>query len=56
MKKKADVLHIIEELKIRYPDGICSLDYPKDYELLFSVRLAASSFLKGMTMANVTLE
>ena len=40
MKKKADVLHIIEELKIRYPDGICSLDYPKDYELLFSVRLA----------------
>ena len=41
MKKKADVLHIIEELKIRYPDGICSLDYPKDYELLFSVRLAA---------------
>ena len=41
MKKKDDVLHIIEELKIRYPDGICSLDYPKDYELLFSVRLAA---------------
>ena len=41
MKKKADVLHIIEELKIRYPDGICSLEYPKDYELLFSVRLAA---------------
>ena len=41
MKKKADVLHIIDELKIRYPDGICSLDYPKDYELLFSVRLAA---------------
>lgn len=41
MKKKADVLHIIEELIIRYPDGICSLDYPKDYELLFSVRLAA---------------
>ena len=41
MKKKADVLHIIEELKIRYPDGTCSLDYPKEYELPFSVRLAA---------------
>ena len=24
-----------------YPDGICSLNYEKDYELLFSVRLAA---------------
>ncbi len=41
MKKKTDVLRIIEALKMLYPDGICSLDYPKDYELLFSVRLAA---------------
>ena len=40
-KKKADVAAIIEELKALYPDGICSLDYRKDYELLFSVRLAA---------------
>ncbi len=24
-----------------YPDALCSLDYEKDYELLFSVRLAA---------------
>ena len=32
---------IVEELKILYPDGICSLEYQKDYELLFSVRLAA---------------
>lgn len=36
-KKKADVAAIIEELKALYPDGICSLDYRKDYELLFSV-------------------
>ena len=40
-KSKADVDAIIEELKALYPDGICSLDYQKDYELLFSVRLAA---------------
>lgn len=40
-KKKADVLAIIEELKRLYPEGICSLDYEKPYELLFSVRLAA---------------
>ena len=41
MKAKQDVLSIVEELKRLYPDGICSLDYKKDYELLFSVRLAA---------------
>ena len=41
MKSKADVLSIIEELKRLYSDGICSLQYPKPYELLFSVRLAA---------------
>ena len=40
-KSTADVDAIIEELKALYPDGICSLDYQKDYELLFSVRLAA---------------
>lgn len=41
MKRREDVLAIIEELKRLYPDGICSLEYKKDYELLFSVRLAA---------------
>ena len=41
MKAKQDVLAIVEELERLYPDGICSLDYKKDYELLFSVRLAA---------------
>ncbi len=41
MKSKKDVLAIVEELKRLYPEGICSLDYKKDYELLFSVRLAA---------------
>ena len=41
MKTKAQISAIIEELKKLYPDAVCSLDYRKDYELLFSVRLAA---------------
>lgn len=41
MKAKKDVLSIVEELERLYPQGICSLEYKKDYELLFSVRLAA---------------
>ena len=40
-KKKSEVLAIVEELKRLYPDALCSLRYGKDYELLFSVRLAA---------------
>ena len=40
-KTPEDIRAIVEELKILYPDGICSLEYQKDYELLFSVRLAA---------------
>ena len=40
-KDRQAVLAIIQELKVLYPDGICSLEYQKDYELLFSVRLAA---------------
>ena len=41
MKTASDVRAIVEALKALYPDGICSLQYQKDYELLFSVRLAA---------------
>ena len=40
-KTAEDIRAIVEELKALYPDGICSLEYRKDYELLFSVRLAA---------------
>ena len=40
-KTPEDIRAIVEELKALYPDGICSLEYQKDYELLFSVRLAA---------------
>ena len=34
-------LECIEALKKEYPEAECSLDYGKDYELLFSTRLAA---------------
>ena len=39
--KKADVLCIVNALKELYPDSLCSLQYDKDYELLFAVRLSA---------------
>ncbi len=38
-KKTAEIL--VELLEKEYPDAECSLEYIKDYELLFSVRLAA---------------
>lgn len=41
MKSKAAVKRIIESLKALYPDALCSLNYEKDYELLFAVRLSA---------------
>lgn len=34
-------LAVIEILKNRYPDAPCALQYEKDYELLFAVRLSA---------------
>ena len=38
---KKDVRAIVEALKELYPDSLCSLQYEKDYELLFAVRLSA---------------
>ncbi|MEA4933044.1 MAG: endonuclease III [Lawsonibacter sp.] len=40
-KTKTQVRAIVDALKELYADGVCSLEYGKDYELLFSVRLAA---------------
>ena len=55
MKTEADVFSIIAELKKLYPDGICSLDYPKPYELLFSVRLAAQCTDERVNMVTPAL-
>lgn len=41
MKTTKEIQEIISRLKKLYPDAACSLDYDKDYELLFTVRLAA---------------
>ena len=41
MTKKERALGIVEGLEKEYPAALCSLGYGKDYELLFSVRLAA---------------
>ncbi len=41
MTKKEKALLAVQALKERYPEGVCSLNYSKDYELLFSVRLSA---------------
>ena len=41
MKQPDEILAIVNALKEEYPEGICSLQYEKDYELLFATRLAA---------------
>lgn len=41
MKSQAAVRRIVDALKRVYPDARCSLEYEKDYELLFAVRLSA---------------
>lgn len=38
---KDTALKIVELLEQEYPDALCSLEYEKDYELLFATRLAA---------------
>lgn len=37
----AALMRILAALKAHYPDALCSLQYEKDYELLFAVRLSA---------------
>ena len=41
MRTKQQVSEIVRLLEEAYPLAECTLDYKKDYELLFSVRLAA---------------
>ena len=55
MTKKERARAIVEELKVLYPEGICSLNYPKPYELLFSVRLAAQCTDERVNMVTPAL-
>ena len=41
MRTPEQVLEIVNCLEAEYPDADCTLDFKHDYELLFSVRLAA---------------
>lgn len=41
MTKKQRAAECVAALKTLYPEGICSLNYEKDYELLFATRLSA---------------
>ena len=55
MKDHQDVIAIVEELKRLYPDALCSLQYPKAYELLFAVRLAAQCTDERVNMVTPAL-
>lgn len=55
MPKKSDVLSIIDGLKLLYPDALCSLQYEKDYELLFAVRLSAQCTDERVNMVTPAL-
>ena len=50
-----DIGKIIENLEHDYPDSICSLQYGKDYELLFAVRLSAQCTDERVNMVTPAL-
>lgn len=41
MRTPEQIKELIEGLEAEYPEAVCSLEYLKDYELLFATRLAA---------------
>ena len=55
MRTKEQVDGIIDGLEREYPDAECSLEYDKDYRLLFSVRLAAQCTDERVNMVTPAL-
>ena len=55
MRTPEQVSAIIAALENEYPDALCSLVYEKDYELLFSVRLAAQCTDERVNMVTPAL-
>lgn len=55
MSYDSNVLAIIDGLKELYPDALCSLQYEKDYELLFAVRLSAQCTDERVNMVTPAL-
>ena len=53
--EQKNVIAIVNALKELYPDGICSLQYKKDYELLFAVRLSAQCTDERVNMVTPAL-
>ena len=55
MATQSDVRAIVDALKELYPDSLCSLQYEKDYELLFAVRLSAQCTDERVNMVTPAL-
>ena len=55
MRTPEQALEIVRCLEEEYPDSLCSLEYGKDYELLFSVRLAAQCTDERVNMVTPAL-
>jgi len=55
MRTPEQVACIIAALEEEYPAALCSLEYDKDYELLFSVRLAAQCTDERVNMVTPAL-
>lgn len=55
MPTKIQVDSIVGGLKELYPDALCSLQYEKDYELLFAVRLSAQCTDERVNMVTPAL-
>ncbi len=55
MRTQDQVNEIVRRLLAEYPDAVCSLDYRKDYELLFSVRLSAQCTDERVNMVTPAL-
>ncbi len=55
MKSREEVHEIVRLLLAEYPEAVCSLDWEKDYELLFSVRLSAQCTDERVNMVTPAL-
>ncbi len=55
MRTQAQVNDIVDRLLSEYPEAICSLEYMKDYELLFAVRLSAQCTDERVNMVTPAL-
>ena len=55
MKSRKEVNEIVRLLLAEYPEAVCSLDWNKDYELLFSVRLSAQCTDERVNMVTPAL-